>query len=63
VFIKNLPWSATDEELANFFGECGEVTEVRIGAPLGLKPLITRAARETMQVSGHVAMRASAAWR
>lgn len=34
VFIKNLPWSATDEELANFFADCGEVTEVRIGAHL-----------------------------
>ncbi len=32
VFVKNLPWSATDEDLANFFADCGEVAEVRIGA-------------------------------
>jgi nucleolin len=32
VFVKNLPWSATDEDLAGFFADCGEVAEVRIGA-------------------------------
>jgi RNA recognition motif. (a.k.a. RRM, RBD, or RNP domain) len=32
VFVKNLPWSASDEDLANFFADCGEVAEVRIGA-------------------------------
>ena len=30
VFVGNLPWSATDGDLAQFFGECGEVAGVRI---------------------------------
>jgi hypothetical protein len=31
IFIKNLPWSADDAMLTDFFGECGNVTSVRIG--------------------------------
>lgn len=31
VFIKNLPWSATDDDLAAFFSDCGEIAEIRIG--------------------------------
>lgn len=32
IFVKNLPWKATEDDVAGFFGECGEVTSVRIGA-------------------------------
>ncbi len=31
IFIKNLPWSADDNMLTEFFGECGNVMSVRIG--------------------------------
>jgi nucleolin len=31
VFVGNLPWSATEEELREFFAECGEINSVRIG--------------------------------
>ena len=31
IFCKNLPWSTSDEDLAGFFADCGEVTECRIG--------------------------------
>jgi RNA recognition motif-containing protein len=34
VFVGNLPWSATEEELREFFAECGEILGVRIGEPL-----------------------------
>ena len=33
IFCKNLPWSATDEDLAGFFADCGSVSECRIGKP------------------------------
>lgn len=31
VFVGNLPWSATEEELREFFAECGDINSVRIG--------------------------------
>jgi nucleolin len=31
IFVKNLPWSAGEDELAEFFGDCGAVAEVRVG--------------------------------
>lgn len=31
VFVGNLPWSATEDELREFFAECGEIVSVRIG--------------------------------
>ena len=34
IFIKNLPWSATEDELYEFFKACGEAVEVRIGTHL-----------------------------
>ena len=41
IFIKNLAWSATEEDLTEFFKECGAVENVRIGALLGLRyPLL-----------------------
>lgn len=33
IFIKNMPWSATEESIREFFSPAGEVVEVRIGAP------------------------------
>lgn len=30
VFIKNLPWSADEDALGQFFAECGELASVRI---------------------------------
>lgn len=30
LFVKNIPWSATDQELASFFGQCGTVTNVTL---------------------------------
>ncbi|KAI8471218.1 MAG: hypothetical protein J3K34DRAFT_237619, partial [Monoraphidium minutum] len=30
VFVGNLPWSATEEELREFFAECGDINTVRI---------------------------------
>ena len=32
IFIKNMPWSATEESIREFFAPAGEVVEVRIGA-------------------------------
>lgn len=32
VFVKNLPWSADEHSLREFFGECGAVASVRVGA-------------------------------
>lgn len=31
IFIKNMPWSATEESIREFFSVAGEVVEVRIG--------------------------------
>lgn len=31
VFVGNLPWSATEEQISGLFADCGEVTGVRIG--------------------------------
>ena len=30
IFVGNLAWSATEDDLANFFAQCGEVADVRI---------------------------------
>jgi hypothetical protein len=32
IFVKNLPWSADSDSLAEFFAECGPVANVRVGA-------------------------------
>ena len=32
IFIKNMPWSATEDTVRSFFEEAGEVTDIRIGA-------------------------------
>jgi nucleolin len=31
VFVGNLPWSATEESLREYFAECGEMGAVRLG--------------------------------
>jgi len=31
VFVGNLPWSATEEQISELFADCGEVSGVRIG--------------------------------
>jgi len=31
VFVKNLPWSADEDTIAEFFGDCGTVANIRIG--------------------------------
>jgi RNA recognition motif-containing protein len=31
IFVGNLPWSATEEQISGLFADCGEVTGVRIG--------------------------------
>ena len=31
VFVKNLPFSATEGQIADFFGSCGQVESVRLG--------------------------------
>ena len=31
IFVKNLPWSADEDTIAEFFGDCGTVANVRIG--------------------------------
>ena len=33
IFLKNLPWKASEDDIADFFKDCGEVTDVRLGAP------------------------------
>ena len=33
IFIKNMPWSATEDTVRSFFEAAGEVTDIRIGAP------------------------------
>jgi hypothetical protein len=35
IFIKNLAWSATEDDLTDFFKDCGAVENVRIGARAG----------------------------
>lgn len=37
IFCKNLPWSATEDDLAGFFADCGTVVEVRLGECLSLR--------------------------
>ena len=34
IFCKNLPWSATEDDLAGFFADCGTVVDVRLGERL-----------------------------
>lgn len=34
VFVKNLPWSANEESLTEFFSDCGAVASVRVGVLL-----------------------------
>ena len=34
IFCKNLPWSATEDDLAGFFADCGTVVDVRLGKHL-----------------------------
>ena len=36
VFVGNLPWSATEGELRDFFDGCGEIIDVRVGGRGGL---------------------------
>lgn len=36
IFVKNLAWKVGEDELYEFFGSCGEITDARIGAPCGL---------------------------
>ena len=43
VFSKNLPWGATEEQLSNFFADCGEVTDCRIGRVLVAPPSLVLA--------------------
>lgn len=31
IFIKNLPWKVTEDDVAEFFADCGEVSAVRLG--------------------------------
>jgi hypothetical protein len=31
IFVGNLPWSATEDDIAGLFADCGEVKGVRIG--------------------------------
>ena len=31
IFVKNLPWSADEDTIAEFFCDCGTVANVRIG--------------------------------
>lgn len=31
IFMKNLPWKASEDDIAEFFADCGEVTAVRLG--------------------------------
>ena len=33
IFIKNLPWKVTEDDVAEFFADCGEVAAVRLGEP------------------------------
>lgn len=34
IFIKNLPWKVTEDDVAEFFADCGEVSAVRLGKGL-----------------------------
>ena len=34
IFIKNLAWSASEDDISEFFKECGTVENIRIGARL-----------------------------
>lgn len=42
VFIKNLPWAAGEDELYEFFKDCGEAVEIRVGESSGLCPCLQR---------------------
>ena len=33
IFLKNLPWKASEDDIADFFKDCGEVVDVRLGMP------------------------------
>ena len=33
IFLKNLPWKASEDDIADFFKDCGEVVDVRLGTP------------------------------
>ena len=33
IFIKNLPWKVTEDDVAEFFADAGEVVNVRLGEP------------------------------
>jgi hypothetical protein len=34
IFIKNLPWKVTEDDVAKFFADAGEVVNVRLGDPI-----------------------------
>lgn len=36
IFIKNLPWKVTEDDVAEFFADAGEVVTVRLGDSLFL---------------------------
>lgn len=38
IFIKNLPWKVTEDDVAEFFADAGEVVNVRLGEPPPLCP-------------------------
>jgi hypothetical protein len=46
IFVGNLPWSATEDDIAGLFADCGEVTGVRIGES------IMRVASRLLKVAG-----------
>lgn len=51
IFIKNLPWKCSEDDLAEFFADCGEVTSARISEFSALKP---RAAERAPWPSEHI---------
>ena len=42
VFVKNLPWSADEDTIAEFFADCGTVANVRIGEPPDSLSILSR---------------------